>query len=146
MVKIRPYKHTDRYQFEKLVTAHYLELKETPPDFQKIIDTIGFFTSLPQCGKIYIIFYENNPIGYAVIANIWKLKEGKISYKIEELYINKNYKKFKLEVKLIELLIKQEKVHSISIKLDKNCSRKTFRFFNFEKDFGPYFTKVIDEE
>lgn len=146
MIKIRAYQHTDRYQFEKMVAANYQGEKQTSPETQKIIDAIGFFTSFPQCGKIYIITYNLNPIGYCVVLNQWKLQYGMISLKIEELYINKNYIKYKPEVKLIEFLIKHEKIHSIEVKLEKFRLRRIFKFFNFERIFGYYFVKKMNEE
>lgn len=146
MIKIRAYQHTDRYQFEKMVIANYQGEKQTPPETQKIIDAIGFFTSFPQCGKIYMITYNSNPIGYCIVLNQWKLKYGQISFKIEELYINKNYSKYKPEVKLIEFLIKHEKIHSIEVKLEKFRLRRIFKFFNFERVFGYYFVKKLNEE
>lgn len=145
MVKIRNYQHTDRYQFEKMILANYQEKKGKPPETQKIIDTIGFFTSFPQCGNIYLIFYDKTPIGYCIVLNQWKLQYGKIAFKIDELYINKNYKKYKPEIKLIENLIKHENVHSIEVKLDKYNSRRIFKFFDFEREFGPFFIKNLNE-
>ena len=145
MIKIKSYQHTDRYQFEKMIVANYQEKKEKPPETQKIIDTIGFFTSFPQCGQIYLIYYDKKPIGYCTVLNQWKLKYGKISYKIDELYINNNYKKYKPEVKLIEHLIKHENISSIEIKVEKFSSRKNFRFFGFEREFGPFFVKDLNE-
>ncbi|MCK4799029.1 MAG: hypothetical protein KAT05_16770 [Spirochaetes bacterium] len=148
MIKIRPYKHTDRYQFEKMIKAFYQENKFDPPDNQKILDTIGFFTAFPQCGKIYLILFNNNPIGYSIILNQWKLQYGKVSYRIDELYISDNYRKHKPEINLVEYLIKQEGIHSIEIKLDKlkSSSRKIFRFFKFNRDFSPFFRKILDGE
>ena len=143
MIKIRDYQHTDRYQLEKMVLTNYQEKKDKPPEIQKIIDTIGFFTSFPQCGKIYLIFYDKNPIGYCIVLNQWKLQYGKISFRIDELYINKNYKKYKPEVKLIEHLIRHENIHSIEAKLDKYYLRKIFKFFDFEREFGPFFVKSL---
>ncbi len=146
MIKIKPYQHTDRYQFEKLVLANYQYKEETLPETEKIMDAVGFFTGFPQCGSIYLIFFDKNPIGYCIVLNQWKLKYGKISYKIDELYINNNYKKYKPEVKLIEYLIKHEKIHSIEVKVEKFSARRNFKFFGFERDFVPNFIKELDEE
>ena len=107
MIKVRPYEHTDRYQLEKLVKIRYQENKIPRPNNQKILDTISFFTSFPQCGKIYLILFNNNPIGYSIILNQWRLQYGKVSFIIDELYISDNYKKDKPEINLIEYLIKQ---------------------------------------
>ena len=123
-----------------------MKKKKYPPAVQKISDLIGFFSAFPQCGKIFIFTYNKDTIGYAVVLNQWKLYLGKISLKIDELYINKSYRKYKPEIALVEYLLKQEKIASIEIKIDKFLSKKVFRFFNFERDFGPYFIKKINEE
>lgn len=145
MIKIRPYKHTDRYLFENMIKDCFLEKKMDPPESQKIIDTIGFYTTFPQTGKIFIISYNNNVVGYAIIIYQWKIKYGGITIKIEEYYINKNFRKYKIETNLIEYLIKEEKVFEIEIKLDdfKSISKKIFTFFNFNRDYNPVFVKVI---
>jgi hypothetical protein len=145
MIKIRTYEFTDRYYFEKLIKSSYQERKIEPPNEQKILDTIGFFTTYPQCGKIYIVTYNKEIIGYSIVQNDWKIKYGRISFTIEELYINKSFRKYKPGVNLIEYLIKQEKICSILIKLDKlkTTSKKVFNFFKFERDFGPYYIKTL---
>ena len=145
MVKVRPYQLTDRYEFEKLIKLNFEEKKIDPPENQKIVDAIGFFASFPQAGKIIILTYNKETIGYATVLNLWKLYLGKISYKIEDIYIAKSYRKFKPEVTLIEYLLKQEKIAGIEIKVDKYLSKKVFNFFNFERDFGPYFVKRVEE-
>jgi hypothetical protein len=146
MVKVRPFQFTDRYEFEKLINLNFEEKKIDPPAVQKITDTIGFFTTFPQCGKIIILTYNKETIGYATVLNQWKLHLGKISFKIEDIFISKNYRKYKPEISLIEFLLKQEKIHSIEIKIDKYLSKKVFKFFNFVRDFGPYFVKRINGE
>ncbi len=96
MIKIRPYKHTDRYLFENMIKDCYLEKKTEPPESKKIIDTIGFYTTFPQTGKIYIITYDNNVIGYTLLIYQWKIKYGGITLKIEDYYVNKNFRKYKV--------------------------------------------------
>jgi len=145
MVKVRPFQFTDRYDLEKLVNSSYEERKMEPPSNQKIIDMIGFYTSFPQCGRICILTFNKDIIGYVTVLNRWELYLGKISLRIDELYIHKNYRKYKPEINLVEFLLKQEKIASIAIRLDRYLSKKVFKFFNFERDFGPYFIKKIEE-
>lgn len=149
MIKVKPYKPAYRYFFEKLIKAQYKELNSNPPDDKNILNTIGFFTSFPQCGNIYLLFYKDKPIGYSIIIYQWRLKNGGISCIIDELFINENYRKYKPEINLIEILIKQEKVHTLEIhrkKIHPSSKRKTFRFFKFERYFGPVFVKILEEE
>ena len=119
MVKIRPYEHTDRYIFSKLVNTYYEERKMQTIGDEQISETLAFFNAFPQCGKIIMILYNNNIVGYAIVCNLWKNRFSKIFYLIDELYIDRNYKKHKLEVNLIDFLIKSEKIYGISIRIDE---------------------------
>lgn len=145
MIKIEQYKHIDRYNLEKLIQECYKEKKIDPPNAQYILDTISFYTTFPQAGKIYIFTYNNNPIGYAITINQWKLQFGGISCFIDEIYINKNFRKFKLEISLIEKIIKQEGTKEIEICLDKtkSISRKTMKNLNFIREYYPTFKKIV---
>jgi len=145
MIKIRAFQFTDRYELEKLIIEKYEELKVTPPNSEKISIAIGFYASFSQCGKIYMINNNTDLIGYFIVENEWNMYEAKILYFIKDFYVNKNFRKFKPEVKAIEHLIKQEKICGIKMKLDKYISKKVFKFFNFERDFGPYLFKKIEE-
>ena len=148
MIKVKPYKPAHRYYLEKLIKAQYKELKVKPPTDKNILDTIGFFISFPQSGRIYLLFSKDKPIGYSVVLYQWRLKNGGISCIIDELFVNENYRKYKPEINLIELLIKQEKVHTLEIHLKKihpSSKRKVFRFFKFERYFGPVFVKLLEE-
>jgi hypothetical protein len=146
MIKIKSYEHYDHFLLEKMMKANYLSKDIEPPDNQKILDTIGFFTSYPHCGKIFIILFNNNAIGYSIVICKWNVQYAKIIYIIDELYISKNFQKYKPEVNFIEYLIKQEKIHSIEIKLDKfkHCWKKTFKFFKFDRDYALLYIKVLE--
>lgn len=148
MIKIKPYEFSDRYVFEKLIKAGYESKNMDPPDSQKIIETVGFFKTFPQCGRIYLIYYKNNPVGYAIVLNLWRIANGKISYEIDELYIDKSHRKYNPEVNLIEYLIKQEKVYSIEVKIDnlKSSTRKIFNLLKFNKISSPLYVKLLQGE
>jgi hypothetical protein len=148
MIKIKPYEFTDRFVFEKLVKASYQSKNIEPPDSETIVESIGFFKTFPQCGAIYLIYYKNNPIGYSVVLNLWKIGKGKISYEIDELYIDRNYTKYNPEVNLIEYLYKKEKVYSIEIKIDKlkASTKKIFNLLKFDKIASPLYIKLLQGE
>jgi hypothetical protein len=146
MIKIRAYQNTDRYNFENLVKNYYLEKKLTPPDNNQILETVAYYNSFSQCGKIYIIIYDNNIIGYCIASYYWKNRYSTISCLIDELYIDKNYNKYKLEIDLVEFLIKSEKMHSISIKFDElnSNSRKILKSIKFERDEHRTYRRLIE--
>ncbi len=148
MIKIKPYEFTDRYPFEKLIKTSFMNKKIEPPDSQKIIETIGFFKTFPQCGTIYMIYYKNIPIGYSIVLNLWRLNNAKISYEIDELYIDRSYQKYNPEINLVEYLIKQEKVHSIEVRVDKLKSGtiKIFKLLQFDRNSNPVFIKLLQGE
>ena len=146
MVKIRKYQPEDRFILEKLIKNYYQEKKETPPESTQILETIAFYSAFPQCGLIIMMLYENNIVGYCIAGSIWKNKFGKISYIIDEFFIDKNYAKYKLEVNLVEFLITYEKIHSIYIKYNElgSNSKSILKSLKFELDDGKYFYKVIE--
>ena len=87
-------------------------------------------------------------MGYSIVLNLWRLQYGKVSYRIDELYIAEGYRKYKPEINFIEYLIKHDKIQNIEIKLDKlkTSSRRIFRFFKFNRDFSPFFIKFIEHD
>lgn len=143
MIIIESYNHINRYDLEKLIKEHFAEKKIQPPSEKNIIDTISFFTTFPMAGKIYLIKYNTLSIGYAIIINQWKLKLGGISCKIEYLYVNKNYRKYRPEVNLIEHLIKEKDIYEIEICIDKlkTIPRKIMKYLNFTRDYYPVYKK-----
>lgn len=147
MVKIRPYKYTDRYTLERMMVDYYTENDMEPPSAEQMLKTISFFNGFPQCGKIYIILYKDQHVGYSIVVNQWSNQHAKIIYFIDELYISKQYRKRQLEVNFIEYLLKQEEIKSIATKINKlsRNSRRVFRFFKFYKDRDPLFVKELDE-
>ena len=146
MIKIRKYQPEDRFMLEKMIQAYYTENKIEPPQNSQILETIAFYSSYPQCGKIIILFYENNFAGYCIAGSIWKNKFSKISYIIDELYIDKNYQKYKLEVNLVEYLITNEKIHEIYIKYNElnSNTKNVLKSIKFELDDSRYFYKTIE--
>jgi hypothetical protein len=146
MIKIRPYQITDRFAFENLIKENFEEKKAAPPNSERISETICFYMSFSQCGKIYLVTYNGEPAGYFIAENQWNIYEAKISINIREYFVAKPYRKYKPEVKMIEYILQHEKICGIKIKIEKNISKKIFKFFNFERDFGPYLYKKIDVE
>jgi hypothetical protein len=146
MIKIRPYQITDRFAFESLIKANFDEQKASPPNTERISETIAFYMSFPQCGKINIITYNNDPVGYFIADHQWNIYEAKIAVNITEIFVSKLFRRYKPEVKMIEYILQHEKICGIKVKLEKNLSKKVFKFFNFERDFGPYLYKKIDTE
>jgi hypothetical protein len=146
MVKIRKYQPEDRFILEKMIKSYYLENKIDPPENSQILETIAFYSTFPHCGKIIIMLYENNFAGYCIAPSVWKNKFGKISYIIDELYIDKNFYKYKLEINLVEFLITNEKIHSIYIKYNElnSNSKSVLKSIKFELDDGKYFYKTIE--
>jgi hypothetical protein len=146
MIKIRAYEHTDHYVLDNLIKAHYSEKKIQCPEPGQIFETLGFFNTYPQCGKIYMIFYNNEPVGYCIVINIWRNRYSKISYMIDELYIQKDCQKHKLEIDLVEFLIKTENIHGISIKYSElnPFSKKVFTSIKFEHDTNQIYYKVVE--
>ena len=113
---------------------------------EQIIETLAFFNAFPQCGKIYMIVYDNEIVGYAIVGNLWKNRFSKIFYLIDELYIDKNYKKYRLEINLIDFLIKSEKIYGISIRFDQlnSTSKKVFKMVKFKKDSNDLYLKTLE--
>jgi hypothetical protein len=146
MVKIKKYQPEDRFVLEKMIKTYYQEKKMTPPENSQILETIAFYSAYPQCGKIIIILYENNIVGYCIAASMWKNKFTKISYYIDELYIDKNFIKHKLEINLIEFLITNEKIYGIYIKYNElnSFTKNLLKSIKFQLDDGKYFYKVIE--
>jgi hypothetical protein len=146
MIKIRPYEHTDRFVLEDLIKTFYLEKKSTPPDTKQISETVSFYTSYSPCGKIYMIFYDNNPVGYCMITNVWRNKHAKISYFVEEIYINKNYAKYRLEVNLVDFLITTNNIHGICINFRdlSPSSKKVFKSIKFDRDKNIFYYKTVE--
>jgi hypothetical protein len=146
MVKIRKYQPEDRFTLEKMIKSYYTDNKNDPPENAQILETIAFYSTFPQCGMIIIMLYENNIVGYCIAGSVWKNKFAKISYIIDELYIDKNYHKYKLEINLVEFLITNEKIHGIYVKYnDLNSNSKTvLKSIKFELDDGKYFYKTIE--
>ncbi len=147
MIKIRKYIYTDRYNFEKLMQFNYNEKKLAPPDGEKILSTIGFFNSLPQCGNIYIIQYNEEIIGYSIVLNLWNSYNAKISYLIDDFFVLKNYRKYTPELNLIEFLLNHKNIYGIGIKPErfKSFSKKIARLFKFEIDNEKLWVKVINQ-
>ncbi|OHD05550.1 MAG: hypothetical protein A2086_13085 [Spirochaetes bacterium GWD1_27_9] len=146
MIKIRAYEHTDRYIFEKLVREFYEERKVKPPTSDQLFETVGFFNSYPQCGKIFMILYKEEFVGYCIVLSMWKNQFSNILYLIDELYIKKKHEKQKLEIDLIEYLIKYEKIHGISIRFDNLNfrSKRTFKSIKFKRDKNDLYLKMIE--
>ncbi|HOV15164.1 MAG TPA: hypothetical protein PK771_12820 [Spirochaetota bacterium] len=146
MIKIRAYEHTDRYIFSKLVNIFYEERKMSPISDDQISETLAFFNAFPQCGKIFFILYDEEIVGYAIVCNLWKNRFSKIFYLIDELYIDKNYKKYRLEVNLIDFLVKSEKIYGISIRFDQlnSSSKKIFKTVKFKKDSNGLYLKILE--
>lgn len=146
MIKIRRYNYTDRYTFEKLIQFNYSEKKLPSPSTEKIISTIGFFNSIPQCGTIYIIEYKEEIIGYTIVLNLWNSYQAKISYLIDEFFILKNYRKYTPELYLIEFLLTHNNIYGIGIKAEKfkSLSKKIIKFLKFEIDNEKLWVKVIN--
>jgi hypothetical protein len=146
MVKIRKYKFEDRYILENMIKAYYLERKQIPPENSQILETIAFYSGYPQCGKIIMVLFEDVVVGYCIIGNMWKNKFSRILHFIDELYIDKNYIKYRIEVNLIEYLMKNEKIHSIMIKYNELNSnlKQIFKSLKFELDDSKYFFKIIE--
>jgi hypothetical protein len=147
MVSIKKYNHVDHYELERLIKDNYHEKHMMPPTSGMIRDTIAFFTSYPQCGAIYTIKSGDETVGYSIIQNQWKNKYGRIIYFIDELYIDKDWRKDDLEVNFIEHLIKHEKIYAIATQLTKlnKKSRRVFRFFKFARKFDPILVKRLAE-
>jgi|GEM_PF-1188698 len=147
MIKIRQYEFTDRYQFEKMIKIYYQNNKIDPPGDQMIIDTIGFYTTYKQIGNIYIILYKNIYIGYAIVLNIWEPLYGKVSLKIDEIFIDRNYQKYKPEINLIDHLIKEKNIYSIIVNSSflKTNSKRIFRFLKFNRVTEEKFIKKVEE-
>lgn len=146
MVEIRAYEQADRYILTKLINAFYAERKMSPLSDEQIVETVAFFNSFPQCGKIYMILYNGKVVGYSIVCNVWKNRFSKIYYFIDELYIEKAYKKYTLEVNLIDFLIKSQKIYGISIRFDKlnSVSKKIFKTVKFKKDKNGLYLKVLE--
>jgi len=146
MIKIRSYEHTDHYILENLMKANYQEKKAVCPESAQIFETIKFFTSFPQCGKIYMIFCDSIAVGYSIVINIWKNRNAKISYFVEELYINKEYSKQKLEIDLVDFLIKTNSIHGITLNFDElsSSSKKVFKSVKFNRDKSHHYYKSIE--
>lgn len=146
MVRIRAYEHTDRYIFTKLVNIYYEERKMPQLKDEKIVETLAFFNAFPQCGKIFMISYDEKIVGYAIVCNLWKNRFSKIFYLIDELYIDKSYKKYRLEINLIDFLVKSEKIYGISIRFDQlnSTSKKIFKTVKFKKDSSGLYLKTLE--
>ena len=145
MITIRKYQITDRYKLEELINYFYDENRVTPPTSDSILSTIGFFSGFSQCGSIYMLEYKEQVIGYAIVVNVWSNRYGKISYLIDELYIMKNYRKFKIEVNLLEYLVKHDGVYGIGIRLEKikSVSVKIMKLLKFNEDKDKLYTRVL---
>ena len=146
MIKIRKYIYTDRYTFERLINFNYAERKENPPEVEKIVSTIGFLNGVPQCGTIYIIQYNEDIIGYAIVLNLWNSYNAKISYLIDDFFVLKNYRKYTPELNLIEFLLTHNNIYGIGIKPDifKSFSKKIIKTLKFELDNQKLFVKIIN--
>jgi hypothetical protein len=143
---VRNYEHTDRFTLEKMMLAFYQEMKISPPGSEQILETLGYYNSFPQSGKILMIMNDNDPIGYALIQNIWMNRYSKIVILIDEIFIKTEYRKLKPELNLIDFLIANEKLYSISIRFDhlNDKSKRILKTIKFEKDRRELYLKIVD--
>jgi hypothetical protein len=80
------------------------------------------------------------------VANIWRNKYSKISYFIEDLYINKESSSYKLEIDLVEFLIKTNDIHGISVNFNglNSLTKKRFKSIKFEYDKNQLYYKAVE--
>lgn len=147
MIRVRDYEHADHYVLENLIKSHAQEFKQKVPDNQQILQSISYFTSFPQSGKIVMITSENKCIGYAIILYIWQTHNAQIISFIDQLFIKKTFKKFKPEIHLIEYLVKQGKTKGIEINPHniRTTSFRVFKYLGFKNQKKPNLIKILEE-
>ncbi len=147
MIKVRKYEIADRKHLEELVTEHFKEIKfDSQSIIKSVEDAVGFFISYPQDGYILIVNFKDKIVGYAIVLYQWRMRYSKPFCYIDEMFIRKQFRKYKPEINIVEYITANDDIFAISVKNDRlnNASRKTMKLIKFDKDSSPLLVKEIN--
>lgn len=122
--KYRKFKTTDKKIISQLMKKLYREMSNEKIPDKNINKTFLKLLHCPEEGKILVLEYKKQIIGYCILVNFWSNEFGGNTPTIDELYIRPEFRNKNIGAGFIKDLIKNKFLDAIVFRLEVKPSNK----------------------